>query len=63
MTIAVSRYQPHVHTVHNPGKRVALFAEYFLSLSFFVFFFFFFFLSKEKVDTFTQANIVRSRSD
>ena len=45
----------------NPGKRVALFAEYFLSLSFFVFFFFF--LSKEKVDTFTQANIVRSRSD
>ena len=58
MTIAVSRYQPHVHTVHNPGKRVALFAEYFLSPSFFGFF-----LSKEKVDTFTQANIVRSRSD
>ena len=41
----------------NPGKRVALLAEYFLSLSLFVF------LSKEKVDTFTQANIVRSRSD
>ena len=38
----------------NLGKRVALFAEYFLSL-----FFFFFFLSKEKADTFTQANIAR----
>ena len=33
------------------------------SLSLFFRFFFFFFLSKEKVDTFTQANIVRSRSD
>ena len=33
----------------NPGKRVALFAEYFLSLSLFSFFFFFFFEVKKKL--------------